>query len=385
MRPAVLVVLPLLTSACVRSDDPLRDEATRSGPSPLALTPAAPAVVTGPDTPLAVLTASTSHVEWLAPDFAGDTPEVVISVTGPTAALLHPDFVDRVGPLPAYLAATTQPLPAALRPYATRDDLALEADPTARAKLRAQNEALRTEVTRANLAAAGSSTATTLSNSCSASQAAFAANHYGAAYSAGGGSSGSKTCGQSRPFQSVDGRVFYCNIANADCDYELAQEPVCDANTCTTVQGFTTALRARFQTTPGSGANFQHFAESYRFAYVNCSSTDDAQMRRRRNGGAWINTTVHPLWMQIRVGGHGYPPPYALARQFLSFALWKEDHDWSVSTGQSPMTQMNMVTQTHGFLCGDLIQGFRTEELYQASCNGAKALCEDTPCTDSCW
>jgi hypothetical protein len=379
MRPFLFGLVSLLIS-CARVDDGSADEATIS---PLAA--AAPAAVVNPDTPLAVLSTSTSHVEWLAPGFAGDTPEVVINVTGPTAALLHPDFVDRVGPLPAYLAATTQPLPAALRPYATRDDFALEADPTARAKLRAENEAIRTQVTRANLAAGLSSGPTTASNSCTASQAAFAANHYGAAYSAGGGSSGSKTCGQSLPFQSVGGRVFYCNIPGADCDYELAQEPVCDANSCTTVQGFTTALRARFATTPGAGANFQHFAERYRFAYYNCSSVDDAQMRRRRNGGAWTNTVVPPLWIQIRVGGHGYPPPFALARELLSFAAWKEAHNWTVATAQSPITQMNMVTQTNGFLCGDLIQRFETEELFQASCNGGKALCEDTPCSDSCW
>jgi hypothetical protein len=378
MRAPLLFCFASLLTACA-------DGAPPSEMTAAAAVARAPAAVVNPDTPLAVLSNSTSHVEWLAPDFAGDTPEVVINVTGPTAALLHPDFVDRVGPVPAYLAATTQPLPAALRPYATREDLALEADPTARAKLRAQNEAIRTQVTRANLAASTLSGPNAAANTCTPSQAAFAANHYGAAYSAGGGSSGSKTCGQSLPFQSVAGRVFYCNIPGADCDYELAQEPVCDANACTTVQGFTTALRARFATSPGAGASFQHFAERYRFAYYNCSSVDDAQMRRRRNGGAWINTTVHPLWIQIRVGGHGYPPPFALARELLSFAAWKEDHDWSVATGQSPMTQMNMVTQTNGFLCGDLIQGFETEELFQASCNGGKALCEDTPCTDSCW
>jgi hypothetical protein len=372
----------LAVTACNRTDDAPLDDTAETSVQRAELSAA-----TTPTTPLAALNNANSHVEWFPPDVAGELPEVVISVTGATAALLHPDFVDRVGAVQAYLAVTTTPLPAALRGFATHDELTIEASPPARAKLRAENEAIRAAVTRANLSAPASvtPTATTMAAGCTAGQATWAKNHYGAAYSAGGGSSGSKTCGQNMAFHNATGTTYYCNIDDADCDYNLAMDPVCDANECTAVAGFTTALRARFVTSPGAGAGFQHFADRYRFAYYNCSATDNAEMRRRRNGGAWINTTVLPFWMQIRVGGHGYPPPLALARDFLSFAGWKEDHDWSVSTPSSPMTQLNMVTQTDGFLCGDLIQGFETEEVYSSSCNGAKALCEDTPCTDSCW
>jgi hypothetical protein len=353
----------------------------------------------GPD-PLVVVEDDTGSVAWYPPALPGDELEVVITLRGTAAPILHPDFVQRVGAVSAYMALTAPgaPIPDSLLPHAGAAERAVLADETAVDALRKEAQAIRESIAADNAraeaeaeaeakAAAEAGVYTPLaSTGCTAGQKTAAKNAYGAAYSAGGGSSGSKTCGNDQAFHSTTGTVYYCNFGACDQDYTLALGQ-CGAfdtvdNDCTTVGGKTTALRARFQTGPGSGATFQHYGLRYAFAYYNCSDTYTAVMRRKRGNDAWIYTDIDPHSMQIRVGGGAIPAPYALAHTFgLGGTAWHEDHDWDHDTSQSPFNSMNMVAQTDGFMCGDIIQRFRTYDASAGSCNGGDRLCTSTPCS----
>ena len=111
-------------------------------------------------------------------------------------------------------------------------------------------------------------------------------------------------------------------------------------------------------------------------------------MRRQRGGGSWIYTSVSPNTMQIRVGGGAYPPPYAVARYAVAYGLWEEHHNWG--THAHPLNTVNMVAQTEGLLCGDIIQRFDTYDHPTGWCNNGTPLCDDNSCSGSgaeagCW
>jgi hypothetical protein len=345
--------------------------------------------VSPPVVPLAVIEDDSGRVEWLPPVLPGDEPEVVITVRGLATPLILPDLVERIGPVGAYLALVDedQPLDPELSPFVRDDDRALVTDRAQRQALRAENLRMQHDF---ELALDYGSDPQASAHGCTNAQRIHARNFYGAAYSAGGGSSGSRTCGQSMAFHSVDGRTYYCNIPNSDCDYELGGGVggQCDPNGCTTVRGRTRALRARMHTYAGGGAAFGHYGARYRFGFKNCSNTYNAVMRFRRGTGAWQQRTIEPNYMDVRVGGNPYPPPHALARTFVAWGLWRERRNWGTSA--SPFNRVEMIAQTEGFLCGDIIQRFDTFELYWSGCNGGKTLCDGNNCKGEfleagCW
>ena len=350
------------------------------------------------DFTLAAVEDETGDVTWLAPSYPGDLPEVVINVRGTFGPILHPDFVDRVGPVQAYLAVAPEDgeLPDGLRSHASEGDLKVARDPAAIARLRDEARAKRDEVERAN--AEGSGQIVELASSgCTSGQQTAARNAYGAAYSAGGGSAGVRTCGNNMAFHNTTGTYYYCNFGGCDqghqdCSSSIVGNVHCSlalgpcsgvvSNGCTTVAGQTRALRARFRTYPGAGAAYRHWGKRYRFAYYNCSDTYTAVMRRKRGNGSWITTQINPGWMQIRVGGGAFPAPHALAHTFgLGGSVWKEDHLWDHNTASSPFNQMEMLAQNDGFMCGDIIQRFHTVEASSGSCNGGQRLCDDSSCS----
>ncbi len=351
--------------------------------------------------PLAKIEDKMGRVEWVAPDLKGDEPEVVITVRGEAAPLIHPDLVDELGTVQTYLALVDEsaPIPASLAPFARDADRELAADPARRRALRARNQAAR-DAFKVSAAAEGNQDGLRFADSCTATQRNHARDTYGAAYSAGGGSSGSKTCGQTINFHSVSGTTYYCNIPGADCDYGLGGgtpatcDPPntcgeCDPNGCTTVRGLTEAFRLRWPTSAGdNGAGVSHYGVRYRFGFKNCSLEYSAVMRRRRGGGEWIYTTIEPNAMQIRTGGGAHPPPYALARDLVAWGIWEEHHNWG--TSQDPLNQMEMTAATEGLMCGDIIQRFDTDDFTHISCNGGEALCDDNSCSGDftetgCW
>jgi hypothetical protein len=331
--------------------------------------------------PLALIEDETGSVSWYPPANPGDTLEVVIRFRGTAAPILHPDFVDKVGAIKAYMAAAEPgtELPASLRPYAS--DAELRLDTASLESLREEARSIREAITQENANVEGFST---LSGGCTAAQQTAAKNSYGAAYSAGGGSSGSKTCGNDMAFHNATGTVYYCNFGACDQDYTLALGQCAGVvdDDCTTVGGDTTARRARMRVYPNGDPTWQNYGLRYRFGYYNCSDTYTAVMRRKRGGGDWIYTDIDPGGMQIRVGGGAYPPDYALAHTFgLGGSVWQEDHDWDHDTAQSPLNSMNIVAPTDGFMCGDIIQRFVTYDASAGSCNGFKRLCDDGTCT----
>jgi hypothetical protein len=377
---ALAVAAALLGSACSVDESPQladhADEIDRAVSS-------RPQDATTPQ-PLVVISGADSRIEWLAAELPGEEPEIVITVNGLATPLILPDLVERVGAVQAYLAlvAESQPLHAALLPYVSEEDRAVMNDPEQRRALRAENQRLLSEFER-ELAAAGDQPGTAAG--CSLAQRSHAQGIYGAAYSAGAGSLGTKTCGQNiAGFNSEDGNSLYCNIPGGDCDYELGGGAECDPEGCTTVRGRTRALRARWQVNAGGGNAFQHYGRRYRFGFKNCSGTDSATMARRRGGGAWINTPIGPNQMAVRTGGATYPPEIALARTFVAWGLWEEHHDWG--TIADPLNQMDMTVQTDGLMCGDIIQRFDTFDQPTGWCNNGAPLCDDNTCSpDGCW
>ncbi len=340
--------------------------------------------------PLAVFEDDTGSVALYPPTQPGDELEVEITFRGIAAPILHPDFVQKVGAVGAFMTLMERgsSVPESLAPYLTDAERAVLADDAALEALREEARRIRAEITDANAREAAAAELepgvhTVASSGCTAGQRTAARNAYGAAYSSGGGSAGTKTCGDNMGFHNASGTVYYCNFPECDQDYTLAIGECAGIvdDDCTTVGGVTTARRARMQTGPGGNATFQNYGKRYAFAYYNCSDTYTAVMRRKRGDGDWIYTDIEPGAMQIRVGGGAIPAPYALAHTFsLGGTAWHEDHDWDHDTAQSPFNVLNMVAQTDGFLCGDLIQRFTTYDASAGSCNGGDRLCEETPC-----
>ncbi len=337
--------------------------------------------------PMVTIENSGGQVQWFAPELPGDEPEMVITIIGEQAPIIHPDLAEKVGVIQAYLAIVDEntALPASLIPYIRETDRAVINSSEQRRALRSENLEMQKTVELA-VAESKGDTDTSLVGGCSNTQRSHARNAYGAAYSAGAGSSGSKTCGQQMNFHNADGYTFYCNIDNnSDCDYGLGQ---CDPDGCTTVQGRTRSSRARFQTSPGGSSTFANYGTRYRFGYKNCSATYTATMRRQRGGGGWIYTSVSPNSMQIRVGGGAYPPPNALALNSVAYGSWEEHRNWGTSA--YPLNTVNMVAQTEGVLCGDIIQRFDTYDYPTGWCNNGTPLCDDNSCSGSgpeagCW
>lgn len=379
--------IALLAGACITNDAVVDDNPESEGGEGVVIEDGDLEIdrEAGEPEPLVVIDDGSSRVEWLPPDLPGDEPEVVITVADEATPIILPDLVERVGTVHAYLALVgeDQPLHPALLAYAYHDTLELAADRDRRRALVADNARMRadfdlamTEVGTGPVAAA---------NGCSQAQKNHARNAYGAAYSAGGGSSGTRTCGNSMGFHNADGNVFYCNIPGGDCDYNIGE---CDPEGCTTVRGRTRAHRARMQTSPGGSATYQHYGLRYRFGFKNCSGTYNAVMRRKRGSGDWIHTTVLPGHMQIRVGGGAAPAAHATARYAVAWGVWEEHRNWGTSS--SPFNRVNMVAQTEGFLCGDIIQRFDTYDYPTGWCNGGKSLCDDNSCSGEwteagCW
>ena len=344
--------------------------------------------------PLAVIEDATGRVEWLPPQRKGDDPEIVITVRGTAAPLIHPDQVEKIGTVQSYLALVDEnaPVPAALAAFARHEDDEIAADPVRRRALRSETLAAR-EAFEATVATWPKGEQR-LADACTTTQKNHARDTYGAAYSAGGGSSGSKTCGQTLNFHSATGTTYYCNIENSDCDLRLGGGVLgvggeCDPNACTTVRGATQAFRLRWPSTPAAiGGGVSHYGVRYRFGYKNCSLQYSAVMRRKRGSGDWVYTTIEPNAMQIRVGGDGYPPEYALVRDVVAWGLWEEHWNWGTSS--NPLNTMEMTAPTEGLMCGDIIQRFDTYDETHLSCNGGESLCDDNSCSGNlaetgCW
>jgi hypothetical protein len=329
--------------------------------------------------PLVVIGDEEAWVEWLAPELPGEEPEIVISARGLAAPLIPPDMVEGIGAVQSYLALVDEdePLHPALVPFVRADDEPVIASRALRQALRAETLEVRHQIALANAEAAAEEGSDLIlySGGCTNAQRAAAKNFYGAAYSAGGGSAGSLTCGQNiSNAHSVDGKTYYCNIPNSNCDYELGGGTECDANKCTTVRGRTRALRARREVGPSGNFWFAHYGQRYRFGFRNCSGTYSAVMRRKRGNGDWIYSTIPAGTMTVRVGGGAFPPPHALARYVVKWGLWKEAHNWGTSA--TPLNRMEMTAQTEGLACGDIIQRFDTFDDTASWCNGGKSLCE---------
>lgn len=330
--------------------------------------------------PLAIVEDETGSVVWLPPEHDGDLPEVVITIIGANAPINHPDEIDDHGPVVGYLLASgedrvPEPLQPFVRDEATRAVLETEGRLET---LRAESKALHDRIQAEN-DAADDGLPPLASETCSSAERTAARNAYGAAYTSSKSSGGWKSCGQSVNWYQASGTRFWCNNG-ADCDHGLPTNSCEVNNNCTSVRGITTSFRARLSTSPSTFSSFQHFGRRYRFGYYNCSPTFTAQFERQRGSGSVITTNVSPGTMKIRVGGQSAPHKVALVGSVgLGGNTWKEDRSWD-SSSEAPMNRMEMTVPTFGFMCGDLIQRFRTEESSNPSCNGTNRLCEYT-CT----
>ena len=333
-----------------------------------------------------------NSVEWIAPANEGEEPGIVIRVTYPNRALLDPGFMENHSALEAFLAVAPADaeVPAALLAHSREGAHGAARDaqsPEKRLALRRMNQeildarpAFDANAPVNQIVKPGSSAG----SNCDAGFIAWAATEYGNGYG------DTATCGTSTGFTEHTFPTYYCTPGpNNDCAYPIGGLSNCypagDAS-CSAFQG--NLLVHRASSVLGGCANFSYNmpGHRYRFSAANCESSGNVTMERKRGSGSWINTTVGPRSMQIRVDGAALPMASANPTLGVSYGFWKQLIPQSGASYLMNELDVSTGANQEAIVCADVYRKFETFDISAFGCNFNEEFCDPGDmCDGACW